>query len=187
MQLPKDINTLQKQLADREAELDIINSVQLALASKLDVQAIYDLVGDKNRDIFDSQVVMISTYDKETDTMEHRYAIECGERINTPGRFPVKGFRTQIVKTRQPVLVSTNVGVIAAELGQPTLPGTITPKTWLVVPMLVGGEVADPEPARCREGICLRRFGGAFAADPGSLHERGTRKCAPMGAGEFIP
>ena len=40
----------------RAAELAIINSVQEGLASKLDMQGIYDLVGDKIREIFDAQV-----------------------------------------------------------------------------------------------------------------------------------
>src|SRR5260221_2009630 len=48
---------------ERVAELAIINSVQEGLASKLDVQAIYDLVGDKIRDIFDAQVEQIAVYD----------------------------------------------------------------------------------------------------------------------------
>jgi hypothetical protein len=38
-----------QELVEREAELALINSVQLALASRLDVQAIYNLVGDKMR------------------------------------------------------------------------------------------------------------------------------------------
>ncbi len=132
---------LEEELAQRDAELGIINGIQQGLASRLEVQAIYDFVGDKIREIFNAQVVMISTYDPHTDTIEHRYAIERGERVYAPGRFPNRGFRTQIVQTRQPVLVSSNVGEQAAILGQPTLPGTITPKTWLGVPMLVGGEV----------------------------------------------
>ena len=74
----EDISELRHQLAQREAELQIINSVQLGLAKHLDGQAIYDLVGDKIRDIFQAQVVMISIYDKQTDTIEHRYAIENG-------------------------------------------------------------------------------------------------------------
>ena len=41
---------------ERAAELAIINSVQEGLASKLDMQAIYDLVGDKIREIFDAQI-----------------------------------------------------------------------------------------------------------------------------------
>ena len=132
---------LEQELAQRDAELGIINSIQQGLASRLEVQAIYDLVGDKIRDIFNAQVVMISTYDPQTDTIEHRYAIERGERVYAPGRFPNRGFRTQIVQTRQPVLVSSNVAEQAACLGQPTLPGTITPKSWLGVPMLVGDQV----------------------------------------------
>ena len=137
----QDDSKLKQQLAQREAELAIINSVQQGLASRLEVQAIYDLVGDKIRAIFDAQVVMISTYDRETDTIEHRYAIEQGERVYAPGHFPIRGFRTQIVQTRQPVLINSKVAEEAARLGQPTLPGTITPKSWLGVPMLVGNQV----------------------------------------------
>jgi signal transduction histidine kinase len=39
------------------------------------------------------------------------------------------------------LLVNTNVGKEAERLGQPTLPGTITPRSWLGVPMLVSGQV----------------------------------------------
>jgi len=136
-----EFSRLRDTLAQREAELQIINSVQLGLAEHLDVQAIYDLVGDKIRDIFQAQVVMISTYDKETETIEHRYAIERGERIYAPGHHPIRGFRIWVVETRQSVLVGTRVAELAAQLGQPTLPGTITPRTWLGVPMIVNNQV----------------------------------------------
>ena len=139
--LEAEIAELRRRLAQREAELQIINSVQLGLAEHLDVQSIYDLVGDKIRDIFQAQVVMISTYDKQTETIEHRYAIERGERIYAPGRHSIRGFRIWVVETRQPVLVGANVAELAAQLGQTTLPGTITPKTWLGVPMIVGDQV----------------------------------------------
>ena len=39
---------LLKETEQRAAELAIINSVQEGLASRLDMQAIYDLVGDKD-------------------------------------------------------------------------------------------------------------------------------------------
>jgi serine phosphatase RsbU (regulator of sigma subunit) len=140
--LPKDGGSkLELELAQREAELTIINSIQQGLASRLKVQSIYDLVGDEIRNFFNAQVVMISTYDPQTDSIEHPYAIELGERVYAPGQFPIGGFRTQIVQMRQPVLVNTNVAEQAARLGQPTLPGTITPKSWLGVPMLVGEQV----------------------------------------------
>ena len=136
-----EISVLRHQLAQREAELQIINSVQLGLAERLDGQAIYDLVGDKIRDIFQVQVVMISTYDKQTETIEHRYAIENGQLIYAPGHHPIRGFRIWVVETRQPVLVSENVAALAEQLGQYTLPGTVTPKTWLGVPMIVNDQV----------------------------------------------
>ena len=38
-------------------------------------------------------------------------------------------------------MVNTDVAAEAARLGQPTLPGTTTPKSWLGVPMLAGDQV----------------------------------------------
>ena len=43
----------------RNAELALINSVQEALAGELELQAIYDVVGDKIQEVFDAQVVDI--------------------------------------------------------------------------------------------------------------------------------
>jgi signal transduction histidine kinase len=132
---------LLKETEQRASELAIINNVQQELASKLDVQSIYDLVGNTFRDIFDAQVVMISPYDPQTNTVEHRYAIERGRRVYSPGRHPPGGFRSKIIRTKQPVLVNSNVAEEATLLGQPTLPGTDTPKSWLGVPTLVDGQV----------------------------------------------
>ncbi|MBI5653802.1 MAG: GAF domain-containing protein [Chloroflexi bacterium] len=125
----------------RVAELQIINSVQQGLASQLDMQAIYDLVGEKIRDLFNAQVVMISTYDHATKTVAHRYAIERGTRIYAPGAHPPGGFRARIIETREPLLVNTNVVEQAGKMSQPTLPGTESPKSWLGVPMLIGNDV----------------------------------------------
>ena len=41
----------------RNAELALINSVQDAIAGELELQAIYDAVGDKLQEVFDAQVV----------------------------------------------------------------------------------------------------------------------------------
>jgi signal transduction histidine kinase len=136
-----EIQRLLKETEQRANELAIINSVQQAFASKLDVQSIYDLVGDKFREMFDAQVVMISSYDLQSSLVEHRYALEYSERVYSQGAYPPGGFRSQIIQTRQPLLVNTNVAEEAARLGQPTLPGTITPKCWLGVPMLVSSQV----------------------------------------------
>jgi signal transduction histidine kinase len=132
---------LLKETEQRASELAIINSVQQELASKLDAQSIYDLVGDTFRNFFDAQVVMISPYDPQTNTVEHRYAIERGKRVYSPGSHNPGGFRSKIIRTKRPVLVNNHVAEEATLLGQPTLPGTDTPKSWLGVPMLVDGQV----------------------------------------------
>ena len=140
--LSKDAESkLRLELAQREAELTIINSIQQGLAERKEVQAIYDLVGEKIYDFFNAQVVMISIYDPQSNTVEHRYAIERGERVYASGQYPLGGFRKKIVETRQPLLENWDVGEKAARLGQPTLPGTVTPKSWLGVPMMVGDQV----------------------------------------------
>ena len=132
---------LLKETEQRATQLAIISSVQQELATKLDTQSIYELIGDTFRTIFDAQVVMISAYDPQTNTVEHRYAIERGERVHSAGPCPPGGFRSQIIQTRQPFLLNTHVAEEAARLGQPTLPGTITPKSWLGVPILDGNQV----------------------------------------------
>src|SRR5512137_919817 len=63
----------------RTAELEIINSIQQRLAAQLDMQAIYDLVGNKMRPIFDAQCLFISSYDSVNDLTQFRYWIENGQ------------------------------------------------------------------------------------------------------------
>ena len=62
----------------------IINEVQQALASELDMQAMYDLVGDQIREIFDAQVVDIGIFDRETASSTSRTPSNaaCGSRTS---------------------------------------------------------------------------------------------------------
>src|SRR5690242_4133815 len=76
-----ELQAAQAALAQRNAELAIINSIQQGLAAQLDFQAIIDLVGDKIRDIFDAQVLAISIYDPQTNLVYHPYLIERCERF----------------------------------------------------------------------------------------------------------
>ena len=66
---------------ERAAELAIINSVQDGLAAELDMQAMYDLVGDKIQAIFDAQVVDIGVFDPDARLIHFPYTIERGVRF----------------------------------------------------------------------------------------------------------
>ena len=58
---------------ERAAELAIINSVQQGLAEKLDMQSMYELVGDKIHEIFDAQIVDIGLFDKASGLLNWPY------------------------------------------------------------------------------------------------------------------
>ena len=65
----------------RNAELALINSVQEALAGELEMQAIYDVVGDKIDEIFDAQGVAITILDEATKILSFPYMVERGQRL----------------------------------------------------------------------------------------------------------
>jgi len=83
------IAELEKLLAERTAEsiqqgeeLAVINSVQEALVKEMDMQAIYNLVGNKIQELFDAQSVIIATFDHEAGTEHHQYNFEKGIRYH---------------------------------------------------------------------------------------------------------
>jgi len=123
----------------RASELALINSVQEGLSSKLDMQGIYDLVGDKLRDTFNAQVVMISQYDPNTKKIFHHYAIERGRHLHIQGWQPLDTSRAEVIRTRKPFMINLDEIIKVLNAGKMSVvPGTELPKTWLGVPMLIG-------------------------------------------------
>ena len=86
----------------RNAELALINSVQAALAGELELQAIYDVVGDKLQEVFDAQVVDIGIYEPSSGLIRFPYTIERGVRFPDE---PISliGFRKHVMETREPL------------------------------------------------------------------------------------
>src|SRR5260370_17887640 len=52
-----ETNRLLKETEQRTSELAVINSVQEGLVAQLDIESIYDLVGEKIRNIFNAQII----------------------------------------------------------------------------------------------------------------------------------
>ncbi len=130
---------LLKETEQRAAELAIINSVQEGLASKLEMQAIIDLVGDKLRDVFNIHNVGIQLYDPQNDMIHYPYVIERGERFTIASRSP-HGFRKHVIKTRRPIVINQNMERVSAEFGNPTMVGEDV-KSGVWMPMVVNDEV----------------------------------------------
>ncbi|RPJ26457.1 MAG: GAF domain-containing protein, partial [Chloroflexi bacterium] len=137
---PKTIS-LEQQLAQRNAELAIINSVQAALAAELNIQGIYEVVGEKIRDIFDKKDVGIRICDPQTGMEHFPYTYENGKRIQIDSQ-PLndKGFSTHVYHTRQTLVVNKNILEEVEKYGSYILPGTAMPKSQLMVPLVAGDQ-----------------------------------------------
>ena len=139
------IAELEKLLAERTAELiqqgeelAVINSVQEALVKEMDMQAIYDLIGNKIQELFDAQAVIISTFDHENGLEQFQYTIEDGERFYPESR-PINKLRAHLIESKQKIIINT-----AAEatewFGKEVVPGTKYMKSGVFVP-LISGEI----------------------------------------------
>src|SRR6478672_1401239 len=137
-----ETNRLLKETEQRTAELAVINSVQEGLARELDMKAIYELVGNKIRDVFDAQVVMIATFDHEAGTEKFNYLIEKGERYFPESRHYDK-LRYQLIMSKQKILINNNVEDAFTEFGLKVVKGTDMPKSLLYVPLIVGNKVTS--------------------------------------------
>ncbi|HCR70544.1 MAG TPA: hypothetical protein DIW23_03790, partial [Anaerolineae bacterium] len=127
---------------ERAEELAIINSVQAGLASQLDIQAIFDLVGDKVQETFDAQSVTIITYDRQTKLLAFPYIIEKGQRL-TQEPFPLSetGFTPVVMRTRQPLMINEDMVKRMEEVGSFVVGGGgEAPKSGIWVPLVIGEE-----------------------------------------------
>lgn len=126
---------------ERNAELAIINSVQAALAAELNIQGIYDAVGDKIREIFHNADVGIRIYDPQTNLMHYPYTYEFGERVSIPSR-PHQdiGFGGHVMRTRETLVINENVDEESKKYGSFVLDDTAASKSELFVPLVAGDQ-----------------------------------------------
>jgi signal transduction histidine kinase len=145
--------SIQEQLAQREAELAIINSIQTALASKLDFQGIIDAVGDKLSEIFEDGNVGIGLADNARNVAILPYVVENGKRVeyfevslDTPSVIQ------HVLKRRRPILINTKFRERFGGDAAIPFPGRDQRdlKSWLGVPIFNGDEVIG--------GISLRNW-----------------------------
>src|SRR5205814_7589555 len=71
---------LLKETEQRNAELAVINSIQQGMAGSLDFQGIVDLVGDKLREVLNTQDIGIRWYDPKANLIHFLYDYEHGVR-----------------------------------------------------------------------------------------------------------
>jgi signal transduction histidine kinase len=123
-------------------ELAILNSVQAGLASQLDVNAIYELIGEQLRSMFDSQAISIISFDLKKGTRHYHYLLEQGQRHEIPDAAipPLSQF---LIQNKRPIMINENFKERLAAIGikSQTLPGTKPTQSLLRVPIMDGDEV----------------------------------------------
>lgn len=135
-----ETNRLLKETEQQKAELGVINSVQEGLAKELDMQAIYDLVGDRITKLFNAQAVIIATFDHESATEHFKYLIEDGQRFYLASR-PYDKLRQHLIINKQKIVINSNYAEAYAKFGLRTLPGTNVTKSGVFVPLIIGDKV----------------------------------------------
>ena len=123
---------------ERVAELEIINSIQQGLAAELDFQAIVNLVGDRLKDVFNSQDLSIRWYNEKENAVHFLYEYEHGKRITVPVQQPPSpgGTFDHFLTDRKPIV--GNTAEIMGSTGGTTIPGTDTSKSLISVPIVSG-------------------------------------------------
>jgi K+-sensing histidine kinase KdpD len=122
------------------AELAIITSLTQTLASKLNLNAVVNLVGEKIREIFDAQVVFIALYDRQTQMIDFPYFL-VNDGLIQGEKLPLgKGLTSVVIQTREPLVINHDYARRAVELGAHQV-AEKPPKSWLGVPIVVRGEV----------------------------------------------
>ena len=114
--------------------------MQEGLAEELDIPNIFELVGEKIREIFDAQVVLISLFDHEKKMRSFPYHYEKGKLIEVEGG-PFNDLVFNLIEKRKTIVINENMDTRAEEWEFRSAPGTEPVKSLIFVPMIVGDSV----------------------------------------------
>jgi signal transduction histidine kinase/DNA-binding response OmpR family regulator len=90
--------------------------------------------------LFDTQSVVIRTFDHETEMEHWRFAIEKGQKFHTEPR-PLIWANKHLIQNRQPILINDNYVETSKKYGGSGVSMGLPPKSALFVPMIVGDVV----------------------------------------------
>ncbi len=138
------VNTLEEKVAERTAdlaernnELAIINSVQKGLVAELDLSAIFEVVGEKLREVFPRDSVSLTAYDEAHDLLVPYYLWEGGQRVDLePAPVDAFGpFGRYVIASSKPLLLNTPEDF--NKLGATFWEGTTVAKSVMLVPLTI--------------------------------------------------
>ncbi len=121
------------------AELATINQMAKEIGSSLQIDELLQLIYNQVTQVMSTRNFLITLYDERRQEIQYRFMREHGRSVTRPTRKLGPGFISQIVDSRQPLLINYDSGRYAAErgwehVGEPS-------RSWLGVPMVSGDQV----------------------------------------------
>ena len=113
----------------------------MALAKQLDFQAIIDLVGDRIHEIFNHEITLIATYDKENELTHFVYARRGETKIRDLPSLPPSGFSGHTIHTRQTIVVNEDLRSKLEEFESQAMQGEDNILSLVYVPIIAGEKV----------------------------------------------
>jgi signal transduction histidine kinase/putative methionine-R-sulfoxide reductase with GAF domain/ActR/RegA family two-component response regulator len=108
---------LLKQTEQRNAELAVINDVQLGMARELEFKAIVELVGERLRDVFNTGHIAIFWWDEAARLARAVYAVQFGVHVEiAPFRPDVEGPMMKAFASKRPVVANNRAEMVALGL-----------------------------------------------------------------------
>jgi len=140
VRLFNETQNLLKETEQRNAELGVINAIQQALVSNLDVRAIYRAVGRKLKELFDVQSVAIYTVDLESYMMVYEYAYEQGKEWDIPPK-PATSLHVRVVdhvvNTKKSFVVNSDFAEYVKDYPDFQTSRTRLPKSMCAAPIMI--------------------------------------------------
>lgn len=120
-------------------ELRIIENISQAISAETDIHSLYRVIHQQISQVLGQVDLFIALYNPDTQMIQIPYMTE-GDKLLQIDPFPLgEGLTSILIRTRQPLLLGSNTAEQAASLGAKVVGGQA--KSWLGVPLLVGGEV----------------------------------------------
>jgi signal transduction histidine kinase/putative methionine-R-sulfoxide reductase with GAF domain len=121
----------------RLEELDAVNKIGAAVASRLEVDRLCEIVGENLVEIFRVGVVYVAIWEEAAGIVRMPFYSHDGARESYAG-FPFgEGLTSQVLKSLEPLNIGEGLAETARALGGRAIPGREA-LSWLGVPMLSG-------------------------------------------------
>jgi NtrC-family two-component system sensor histidine kinase KinB len=125
-------------LERRVKELDSLQAVGQALSASLNLDRILEAIHTQVAALMPAENFYVALYDAETDEVSFPLAFEDGQRKHWRSRPRGHGLTEHILQTREPLLISRDVGAALQEIGIEQI-GRLA-ASWLGVPILAEQE-----------------------------------------------